>query len=105
MPVFLRMARDVPSSASTGEAYGEVSETQKGASSGLPEAEACAKSIAAITSGRALLADPDPAPELTKQLATALRTVLGKLQADLAAAFKAGGGKLAASQVWGRLSD
>ena len=72
---------------------------------GLPEAEACAKSIAAITDGRTLLADPDPVPELTKQLTTALRIALGKLQDDLAAAFKAGDDKLAASQVWSRLSD
>ena len=60
---------------------------------GLPEAEACAKSIAAITDGRTLLADPDPVPELTKQLTTALRIALGKLQDDLAAAFKAGDDK------------
>jgi len=74
-------------------------------STGLPEAEACAKSITAMTQGRTLLADPDPAPELTKQLTTALRIALGKLQDDLAAAFKAGDEKLATSQVWGRLSD
>ncbi len=72
---------------------------------GLPEAVACAKSIGAITSGRTLLTDPDPTPELTKQLTTSLRTALGKLQGDLGAAFKAGDEKLAASQVWGRLSD
>ena len=72
---------------------------------GLPEAEAVAKSIAAITDGRTLLADPDPAPELTKQLTTALRVALGKLQGDLAAAFKAGVDKLATSQVWSGLSD
>jgi hypothetical protein len=71
----------------------------------LPEAEACTKSIAAITGARTLLADPDPAPELTKKLAKALRTALGKLQGDVAAAFKAGEDKLAASQVWSRLSD
>ena len=74
-------------------------------SEGAAEGEACAKSIAAITSGRALLADPDPTPELTKQLTAALRTAVGKLQADVAAAFKAGDEKLAASQIWGRLSD
>jgi hypothetical protein len=72
---------------------------------GLPEAEACAKSIAAITDGRALLADPDPVPELTKQLTTALRIALGKLQDDLAAAFKSGDAKLAASQVWNGRTD
>jgi hypothetical protein len=72
---------------------------------GLPEAEACAVSIDAITVSRTLLADPDPTPELTKQLVAALRTALGKLQSDLAAAFKAGDDKLAAAQVWNSLSD
>lgn len=72
---------------------------------GLPEADACAKSIAAITTGRNLLAEPDPVPELTKQLTTALRIALGQLQDDLAAAFKAGDAKLAASQVWGGRTD
>lgn len=73
--------------------------------SGLPEAEACAKSIKAMTDGRTLLTDPDHIPELTKQLTTVLRIALAKLQGDLAAAFKAGNDKLAASQVWSRLSD
>ncbi len=72
---------------------------------GLPEAEACAKSIAAITDGRTLLAEPDPVPELTKQLTTALRIALGKLQDDLAAAFNTGDDKLAASQVWNGRTD
>jgi hypothetical protein len=72
---------------------------------GLPEAEACAKSIAAITDGRSLLTDPDPVPELTKQLTTALRVAISKLQQDLAAAFKAGDEKLAASQMWSNLTD
>ena len=72
---------------------------------GLPKAEACATSIAAMTDGRTLLADPDPAPELTKQLTTALLLALGRLQDDLAAAFKSGDDKLGASQVWSRLSD
>ena len=71
---------------------------------GLPEALACAQSTAAITSGRTLLADPDSVPELTKHLTTALRTTLGALQANLAAAFTTGHERLAASQVWGRLS-
>ena len=72
---------------------------------GLPEADACAQSIAAITTGRTLLAEPDPVPELTKQLTTALRIALGKLQDDLAAAFQAGDAKLAASLVWSGLTD
>jgi hypothetical protein len=70
-----------------------------------PEADACAKSIAAITAGRSLLAEPDPVPELTKQLTTALRNALGKLQDDLAAAFQAGDTKLASSPVWNGRTD
>ena len=76
-----------------------------GFAAGLPEADACTKSIAAITEARTLLSDPDPVPELTKQLTTALRTALGKLQDDISAAFKTGDGRLAASQVWNDLSD
>ena len=72
---------------------------------GLPEADACAVSIAAITNGRTLLAEPDPVPELTKQLTTALRVELGKLQDELAAAFKVGDAKLTASQVWNGRTD
>lgn len=72
---------------------------------GLPEAEMCAKSIAAITEGRTLLAEPDPVPELTRQLTTALRVELGKLQDELAAAFKAGDATLAASQLWSGRTD
>ena len=77
----------------------------QGFATGVPEAGTCAISIAAITDGRILLADPDPVPELTKQLTTALRTALGKLQGDISNAFKAGDDKLAASQVWSGLSD
>lgn len=77
----------------------------QGFGDGLPAAEACTKSTAAITTGRTLLADPDPVPELTKQLTTALRNTLVSLQGSLAAAFQTGHERLAASQVWGRLSD
>jgi hypothetical protein len=77
--------------------------------SSLPEGETCATSIAAITAGRNLLADPDPLPVLIKQLTTALRTALrtalGKLQDDLAAAFVAGHEKLTAADLWSLLSD
>ena len=52
-----------------------------------------------------MLAEPDPVPELTKQLATALRLALGKLQDELAAAFSAGEAKLAASPVWAGRTD
>jgi hypothetical protein len=72
---------------------------------GLPEADACAQSITAIMAGRRLLADPDPVPELTRQLTTALRHALGQLQNDLAAAFQAGDAKLAASPVWNGRTD
>jgi hypothetical protein len=71
---------------------------------GLPEAEACGTSIAAITGARSLLGEPDAVPELTKQLTTALRLTLGKLQGDLSAAFASGHGRLDASEIWGRLS-
>jgi hypothetical protein len=73
--------------------------------SGLQEAEICSKSIAAISEGRALLANPDPVPELIKQLTAALRMALNKLQDDLSAAFKAGDEKLAASHAWGLLNE
>ena len=72
---------------------------------GLPEAEECGKSIAAMIEGRTLLADPDPVPELTKRLTTALRIALGQQQDDLSVAFQTGNEKLNASDVWGRLSD
>ena len=67
---------------------------------GLPEAGVTAVSITAIIENRSLLAEPDPVPELTKQLATAFRLVVGKLQDDLADAFGKGEAKLAASPVW-----
>ena len=70
---------------------------------GLPEAESCVQSTNAITNSRALLADPDSVPELTKQLTNTLRIALGKLHTELAAAFKSGEEKLAASQEWMRL--
>lgn len=76
-----------------------------GYAKGLPEAETCAASVAAITEGRTLLSDPDPTPELTKQLTAALRVALGRLQDDLAAAVQSGEEKLAASDDWRRLSD
>jgi hypothetical protein len=72
---------------------------------GLPEGEACAKSTAAIIESRSLLADPDPVPELTKQLTTALRVALGELQDDLDTAFSNGAATLAASPVWNGRSD
>jgi len=77
----------------------------QGYAAGLAEAGACAVSIAAITEGRTLLAEPDPVPALTQQLTAALRIALGKLQADLAAAFQAGEAKLAASPVWAGRTD
>ncbi len=72
---------------------------------GLPEALPCAKSIAAMTENRALLADPDPVPELIHQLTAALRLALGRLQDDLAAAFQAGEEMLHAAHAWNHLSD
>lgn len=49
--------------------------------------------------------DPDPVPELTKQLTNALRLELGQQQDHLAAAFGIGQEESAASEVWSRLSD
>ncbi len=72
---------------------------------GLPEGEACGKSITAITEGRTLLAEPDAVPELAKQLAAALRTALSGTIAGLASAFAAGHERLGASPVWAKLSD
>ncbi len=77
----------------------------QGFGDGILEAAACAQSTTAIISGRSLLADPDPVPELTQRLTAALRTTLGTLQASLAAAFATGHERLVASQVWGRLSS
>jgi hypothetical protein len=77
----------------------------QGFAAGLAEAESCAKSIVAITDGRTLLGEPDPVPELTRQLSTSLRNSLGKLQSDLRAAFKAGDDKLTASIVWSKLNE
>ena len=76
-----------------------------GYATGLAEYESCSTSITAITDGRLLLSEPDNVPELTKQLTGALRIALGKLQDDLDAAFKVGDSRLAASSVWGRLTD
>jgi len=76
-----------------------------GYANGLAEYESCSTSITAITDGRLLLSEPDNVPELTKQLTGALRIALGKLQDDLDAAFKVGDSRLAASSVWGRLTD
>jgi len=73
--------------------------------SGLPEAQACSKSIEAITHGRTLLADPDPVPDLIKQLTTALRLKLGALQNEITTVFKAGDEILSSSQVWKKLKD
>ena len=85
-------------------AWERLTEFQRFAA-GLPDAEACGTSLAAIIAARGLLADPDPVPELTKRLATALRHALGKLQDDLAAAFAAGHERLQASQTWNRLCE
>ena len=74
-------------------------------SKSLPEGPECAASIAAITAGRTLLADPDPIPELTKKLTAALRNKLTMLQDELGTVFSAGHERLTASQVWGRLSE
>jgi hypothetical protein len=72
---------------------------------GLPGTDACTASMDGIVSGRSLLADPDPVPELSKQLVSALRTAVGKLQDDLVAAFSTGEAMLAASSAWTGISE
>ncbi len=79
--------------------------TLHGLAAGLPEASTVGTSIVAIVSNRALLADPDPVPELAKQLTQALRSALGSAQDRLEAAFSAGQAQLAVSTLWNRLSD
>ena len=76
-----------------------------GFAAGLAEAETCAASIAAISENRSLLADPDPVPELSKQLIAALRRTLGDLQQQVSQAFAAGQAKLAASTLWQSLDE
>lgn len=71
----------------------------------LPEAGEAAGSIAAIEAQRTLLAEPDPVPALTARLTAALRSALGALQSNLAAAFTTGAAQLAASGLWPRLKD
>jgi len=69
----------------------------------LPAGEACAKSLAAITSARSLLSEPDPVPALTRDLTTALRAQLSDLQTAIASAFQEGEDRLASSTLWARL--
>ncbi|WP_353267984.1 hypothetical protein [Gemmatimonas sp.] len=76
-----------------------------GFAKGLAAADACATSVEAILNTRALLAEPDPIPELTAQVTTILRSELSVLQADLADAFARGHSMLDASELWSRLSD
>lgn len=71
----------------------------------LPEAGPCGDSIAAIIANRSLLSDPDPVPDLTKQLTAALRLALTKHQDLLAAAFASGKERLDASLAWKGVSE
>lgn len=73
--------------------------------SGLPEAQSCADSMAAIVADRSLLNDPDPVPDLTHQLTAALRIALTKHQDLLAAAFAAGKERLDASLAWKGINE
>ncbi len=71
----------------------------------LPEGDACAKSIAAISSARSLLSEPDPVPPLAQALTNALRSQLSSLQSAVSSAFQEGEGRLSSSALWGKLSD
>ncbi|MBK7210551.1 MAG: BREX system P-loop protein BrxC [Xanthomonadales bacterium] len=85
-------------------AWGRLQDFQRFAK-GLTEADACGVSIAAMMDSRSLIAEPDPVPELTRQLTTALRIALGTLQDELASAFKSGDAKLATAPVWKACTD
>ena len=74
-------------------------------SDGLPEAGFCAASVRAIIEGRTLLAEPDAVPELAQQLTEALRNELSSLRDQIAAVYVAGEARLAASEIWQRLTD
>ncbi len=71
----------------------------------LPEAAELRPQVEAIAGTRALLADPDPVPELTLRLATALRKELLALHGQCLAAHEAGEHQLSASRVWGSLDE
>lgn len=71
----------------------------------LPESSTVGASITAIIANRSLIADPDPIPELAKQLTNALRLALSAVQERLEASFAEGHAKLVASSVWSSLAD
>jgi hypothetical protein len=73
--------------------------------SSLAEASTVGTSIAAMVANRSLLSEPDPVPELAKQLTSALRLALSGVQDRLESAFTEGHAKLAASSLWGQLSE
>lgn len=75
-----------------------------GYATGLPEAKEWTKSIAAISTNRSLVADPDPVPPLLQKAVKVLRDAITKLQDDLAAAFALGEELTAKSDVWQRLN-
>lgn len=72
---------------------------------GLPEAQPCGASSAAIIADRSLLNDPDPVPDLTRQLTAALRIALTKHQDLLATAFTSGQQRLEAALQGNRLNE
>ena len=103
-PLLAAWKKSADAIAKRAPAWGRLLEAHRFAA-GLPEGEACGKSITAIVEGRALLAEPDAVPELAKQLAAALRAALSGTIAGLTSAFAAGHERLGASPVWAKLSD
>ncbi|MBM3303360.1 MAG: hypothetical protein FJY85_25865, partial [Deltaproteobacteria bacterium] len=71
----------------------------------LPESSTVGASITAIIANRSLLSDPDPIPELAKQLTSALRLALSGVQDRLESSFTQGHTQLASSSLWSNLAE
>jgi hypothetical protein len=71
----------------------------------LPEIAEIATSISALEAGCGLLNEPDAVPPLIAKLLDLLRNALNSWQADMDETLKREQGKLAASDIWQRLTS
>jgi len=71
----------------------------------LPESSSVGASITAIIANRSLLSDPDPIPELAKQLTNTLRLALSAVQDQLESSFTEGQAQLASASLWSNLAE
>jgi len=69
----------------------------------LPVADQVRPEVAAIEQNRALLADPDPVPDIVEKLAAALRSALNQAHAACTSAHEGGLASLEASSTWQKL--